>query len=346
MIRLPTFNYSYICTIMDIFPTQYSTLAARALKDFLEQQYGFSQMKCRLLVHNVSDTYLLENDTEQYIFKIYRDAHRKLDEIKAEVELLNILKENGVSVSYPIKALDGEQIQSFNAAEGTRYGILLSYALGQPVYELNSQQLETLGTEMAKFHNLAGAIELKHPRKAYTIETTIKQPITVVKPAFEGMEEVYAQLVQMADQVSAQMEKLDLSNFSYGYCHFDFLPKNFHFQKNGELTFFDFDFAGQGYLINDITSFYIHYFLECFHNKISREEAEKSFALFVEAYRKVRLLSDEELATMPYFGFGFWVFYLGFQYENFDDWSSIFFGPNYLKQRVALIEKWLEWFRN
>lgn len=331
---------------MDIFPTQYSTLSSRALKDFLEQQYGFSQMRCRLLVHNVSDTYLLENDTEKYIFKIYRDAHRKLEEIKAEVELLNVLQENGLSVSYPIKATDGKQIQSFNAAEGTRYGILLSYALGQPVYELTPQQLEALGREMAKFHNLAAVIELKHPRKSYTLDTTITKPIIAVKPAFEGMEEVYAELVQMADQVTAQFEKLDLSNFSYGYCHFDFLPKNFHFQEGGQLTFFDFDFVGKGYLINDITSFYIHYFLECFHHKISREEAEKSFALFVEAYRKMRPLSDEELAAMPYFGFGFWVFYLGFQYENFDDWSSIFFGPNYLKQRVALIGKWLEWFRD
>lgn len=329
---------------MDIFPTQYSTLSSRALKDFLEQQYGFSQMRCRLLVHNVSDTYLLENDNEKYIFKIYRDAHRKLDEIKAEVELLNILQENGLSVSYPIKARDGKQIQSFNAAEGTRYGILLSYALGQPVYELTPQQLETLGTAMAKFHNLAAVIELKYPRKSYTLDTTITQPIVVVKPAFEGMEEIYATLVQMAAQVTEQFEKLDLGNFSYGYCHFDFLPKNFHFQANGELTFFDFDFMGKGYLINDITSFYIHYFLECFHHKISREEAEKAFALFVESYRKTRPLSDEELAAMPYFGFGFWVFYLGFQYENFDDWSSIFFGPNYLKQRVALIKKWLEWF--
>lgn len=40
-------------------------------------------MNCRLLIHNVSDTYLLENCDEKYVFKLYKDSHRKLDEIKA-----------------------------------------------------------------------------------------------------------------------------------------------------------------------------------------------------------------------------------------------------------------------
>lgn len=328
---------------MDIFPTQYSTLSSLALKDFLEHQYGYAQMKCRLLIHNVSDTYLLEGETTKYIFKIYRDSHRKLEEIKAEVELLNSLSENGACIAYPIKALDGEQIQSFNAAEGIRYGVLFSYALGKPVYDLSTAQLETLGTEMAKIHQVTTSTKLKNPRRPYTVETMIVQPIQTLKPAFEELEEEYALLQTMADEVIDKLSQFDLQSFSYGYCHYDFLPKNFHFQENGKLTFFDFDFMGQGHLINDITSFNIHYFLECHLGKITVEQATQSFNVFISAYRKLRSLSQQELEAIPYFGFGFWVFYLGFHYENFDDWSSIFFGPRYLKERVALIKKWLEW---
>lgn len=328
---------------MDIFPTQYSTLSSLALKDFLELQYGFVQMKCRLLIHNVSDTYLLEDESTKYIFKIYRDSHRKLAEIKAEVELLNSLNENGASVAFPIKALDGEQIQSFNAAEGIRYGVLFNYALGKPVYDLSTSHLEILGKEMAKIHQITASIQLENPRKPYTIETMITQPIETLKPAFEELEEEYTLLQTMAGEVINKLSQFDLQSFSYGYCHYDFLPKNFHFQKNGKLTFFDFDFMGKGHFINDITSFNIHYFLECFHSKISQEQALQSFQVFISAYREHMPLSAEELKAIPYFGFGFWVFYLGFHYENFDDWSSIFFGPRYLKERVALIKKWLEW---
>ncbi|HEY0175902.1 MAG TPA: hypothetical protein VGC08_05955, partial [Pedobacter sp.] len=106
--------------MMNIFPTQYSLLSAAALKDALEGAYGFSEMSCRLLIHNVSDTYILENTSAKYIFKIYRNAHRKLEEIEGEVELLTILQQRGARVSYPVKDLKGKLIQSFNAAEGLR----------------------------------------------------------------------------------------------------------------------------------------------------------------------------------------------------------------------------------
>jgi Ser/Thr protein kinase RdoA (MazF antagonist) len=75
---------------------------------------------------------------------------------------------------------------------------------------------------------------------------------------------------------------------------------------------------------------------------MTEQEAREAFRTFITNYRKVRSLSDEEINAIPYLGFGFWVFYLGFQYENFDDWSNLFFGTKFLKDRVALIKKWME----
>jgi len=106
---------------MQIFPAQYSTLSAIALQDFLSKQYNLGEISCKLLMHNVSDTYLIRGLDQQFIFKIYRDAHRKADEIRAEVELLTILKNEEVSVAYPIANVEGDMLQAFNAAEGTRY---------------------------------------------------------------------------------------------------------------------------------------------------------------------------------------------------------------------------------
>lgn len=329
---------------MDIFPTQYSTLSSKALGVFLIEKYNLKEVSCHLLIHNVSDTYILEDATTKYIFKIYRDTHRKLEEIEAEVELLNLIKEQGGSVAHPIKDINGLEIQSFNAAEGTRYGVLFTYALGKVVPDMSDEQLATVGKEMAKLHNITVAITLQNTRKEYSIETMLLRPLEVCKPAFKDLPDEYAFLKENVYQIAKKIEMLDLQNFSYGYCQYDFLPKNFHFAEDGKLTFFDFDFAGQGHLINDVASFYIHYFLEVYGGKITQQEADKSFAVFVENYRKVRDLSDAELAAIPYFGFAFWIFYLGFQYENFDDWSSIFFNSNYLKHRTALIKKWTEWY--
>jgi len=329
---------------MDVFPTQYSVLSATALSDYLSTAYGLGSAACRLLIHNVSDTYLLENGDSKYIFKIYRDAHRKLHEIKGEVDLLLLLKSRGAKVSYPIADLAGNNIQSFNAAEGTRYGVLFTYAKGKVSVELSETQLQELGKEMAALHNVTSDMPLIYNRIKFNIDTTITQPLQVIKPAFAELKEEYDYLITTAAKVTAKLQETDYSNFSYGYCQYDFLPKNFHFDEDDQVTFFDFDFAGEGYLMNDIMSFYIHYFLEVTYGKMSRNDAEAAFEIFISSYRKVRQLHEDELKIMCYLGFGFWIFYLGFQYDNFDDWSNIFFGPKYLKDRVALIKKWIDWF--
>jgi Ser/Thr protein kinase RdoA (MazF antagonist) len=327
---------------MPIFPTQYSTLSSKALNGYLQQRYKLTDTQCRLLIKNVSDTYVLEDNTSKYIFKIYRDAHRKLEEIKGEVELLTILQQGGAKISHPIKDLHGEVLQQFEAAEGIRYGVLFTWAHGQVVYNMTEEQLTVLGKEMALIHNISSSIKLNYFRKSYTAESTIVQPLKTIEPAFAGLHEEYNYLKTTAWAVTQKLEQYSKSNFSYGYCHYDFLPKNFHFAEGDQITFFDFDFAGQGLLANDITSLLIHYFLEVNYGKISVEEGRLAFKTFVNGYLKVRPLANEEIQAIPNLGFAFWVFYLGFQYENFDDWSNAFFGPKFLKDRVALIKKWME----
>jgi Ser/Thr protein kinase RdoA (MazF antagonist) len=326
---------------MEIFPTQYSTLSSKALNIKLQESYGLSHTTCRLLIRNVSDTYIIENAAEKYIFKIYRDAHRKLEEIKGEVELLTILFQRGAKVSRPISDKSGEMLQVFNAAEGTRYGVLFAWAQGNVVYTMNDRQIETVGREMAVIHNITSAIELSYHRHTYSIETVIVNPLKILEPAFADLEDDHTYLKQTAAEVMERYNQFD-EGFSYGYCHFDFLPKNFHFDDAGDITFFDFDFVGKGLMAYDVTSFFIHYFLEFTYGKITEQEARDAFRTFVNSYRKVRPLSNEEIAAIPYLGFGFWVFYFGFQYENFDDWSNLFWGPKFMKDRVALIKKWMD----
>jgi Ser/Thr protein kinase RdoA (MazF antagonist) len=327
---------------MPVFPTQYSTLSAIALNDHLQKRYNLKDTQCKLLIRNVSDTYVLEDTSSKYIFKIYRDAHRKIDEIKGEIELLTLLQEQGAKVSYPIADRDGQMLQQFEAAEGIRYGVLFTWAQGEVVYAMTNDQLNLLGKEMAVVHNISSTIKLNYYRNPYTAETTILQPLKTFEPAFADLQEEYNYLKNTGEAVVKRMAHYSLDNFSYGYCHYDFLPKNFHFSENGNITFFDFDFAGGGMLANDITTFLIHYFLEVTYGKIKLEEGRLAFKTFFDSYSKVRSVTHEEIQAIPNLGFAFWVFYLGFQYENYDDWSNAFFGPKFIKDRVALIKKWME----
>ena len=327
---------------MTIFPTQYSTLSSAALRDHIEKNYAVGPLTGRLLVRNVSDTYLFEGSSAKYIFKIYRDVHRGLPEIEAEVELLNILHDRGARVAYAIRDLQGGQIRHFQAAEGIRHGVLFYYAPGKPVLDLSDEQLRITGREMAAIHNITAAIELTRPRRVYDIQTTLLGPLKTIEPHYKELAEEYAYLQDTADKVIAKMKQFDTAAFSYGYCHYDFLPKNFHFDEENGVTFFDFDFAGKGYLAYDIMTFYAFFFLFMDMGRITQEKADRDFGVFLAAYREVRPLSAEEVEAVPYLAFMWWVFFLEFYHEHFEDWSNTFLTQRFIRERVALIRKWVE----
>jgi Ser/Thr protein kinase RdoA (MazF antagonist) len=329
---------------MPLFPTQYSTLSASALATHVSAEYGLLGLRGRYLMRGVSDTYLLENEQAKYILKVYRAAHRTQAEIAGEAELLTYLRAQGAAVAAPLAAQNGAFLLPLAAAEGERFGVLFTFAPGRVVMDLSEAQLRTMGHEMARLHNLTAGLTLKHPRPGYDLEITLCRPLRVLEPAFRDYPEGYAELEGIVNQALAKLEGTDTKAFSYGYCQYDFLPKNFHFDADDQLTFFDFDFAGPGYLVNDVMTFFVHFFLHRLHHKVSPEEATQAFAVFVAAYREVRPLADAELAAIPYLGVGFWLFYFEFAYRHFDDWSNTFFGPRYLRERVGWIKQWAAWY--
>ena len=323
---------------MPIFQTQYSTLSSTALKKFLQKEYGFEILACSFLLRGVNDHYQIDTKDHKYIFRVYRNTHRSLDEISSEVFFLNELKEKGIGISYPLSSLNKEQILKFDAAEGTRYGVLFSYAQGESFGMLSDHQLANLGRELASIHNVSAEITLPFERREYNINTTITHPIKALKPILERNPHMAVWIDGTMNKLISKLKTFDLSKFSYGYCHYDLLPKNFHFDKEDKITFFDFDFLGKGHLVNDIMTFWIHLSLNATFKKISQEEADREFSVFVAAYREIRQLNENELAAIPYLSFGFWIFFMNFHREHFDDFSNPFFNARYINERLDLIK--------
>jgi Ser/Thr protein kinase RdoA (MazF antagonist) len=318
------------------FPTTYSTLSPEALATYVGQRYGVGETRCRFLVRGVGDTYEVEATGTRFILRIYRPTHRSYSQITAEVELLLAANEAGVSVSYPIADTTGQYIQSFDAAEGERHAVLFSYAPGQPVAILNEAQLQNFGREMARFHNISSTIQLSDKRWSFDPETTLIKPLEAVKPYFAELPEEYAWWQQAAGITITRLAQFDPKNFSNGYCHFDFLPKNFHFDGD-DPTFFDFDFLGYGWLVNDLMTFYVHLSLDAHFGRLTREAAAQAFDIFLTAYRKYRPLSDAEEEAIPWLIPGWWGFYMGFHASHDQFYPLV--QPSQLKARTALIRK-------
>jgi Ser/Thr protein kinase RdoA (MazF antagonist) len=340
-----------------IFPASYSTLLPSALADLVSRKYGWAAVRCEFLVRGVGDTYLIESGDNRYILRVYRSSHRNRVQIGAEVHLLLALQRAEVPVSFPIPDHTGEYIQAIHAAEGQRYAVLFSYAAGRSVAILSEAQLSQLGRQMARFHQISAGLKLpgdqgssaasgspaapgsSASRWTFDLQTTLFGPLARLKPYFVEDPAGYAWFEQAVETVVMKLSQLDVSTFSTGYCHFDFLPKNFHFDGDA-VTFFDFDFMGRGWLVNDIMTFWQNMTVDVRFGRMTSEAADHAYAHFLAAYRTIRSISEEELEAVPYLTLGFWLFY-----SDFHTTHDAFYGfvqPGHLKIRVRFIQQLMQ----
>ncbi|MBV7530371.1 phosphotransferase enzyme family protein [Chitinophaga sp. sic0106] len=313
------------------FPATYSTLSPDALADFITEAYRFPAVTCKLLVRGVHDTYLVESGTDKYILRVYRDSHRSLEQIGEETSFLIMLHLKGVSVSHPVKGPHGTwTVHAELAIEGIRHMVLFTYAPGTVVKILSPAQLRNLAREMARVHEVAVTFELDGSRWKYDLETTLFEPLRRLKAPFAEDPESYAWLQQAAEKAANYLSQVSLHEVSTGYCHFDFLPKNFHFDGD-QVTLFDFDFMGEGWLVNDIMTFWMHLQLDVLHRRQTQAAADEAYQIFLQAYQEIRPLTESELKAVPYLGLGFWLFYMGFHttHDQFINYSQLPFLQSY-----------------
>lgn len=322
----------------NIFPASYSTLDASALANFITKNYTLNDVKCTFLVRGVGDTYLINAAQGRFILRVYRSSHRSFSNVQAEVSLLLKLKEADIPVSYPIVDSRGETIQVIDAVEGQRCAVLFSYAPGQAERILNPTQLGIFGQQMARFHKISSILTLPGDRWTFDVNTTLFDPLNKLKVAFQDDDQSYAWLRNAALRVDRHLASLDTSEFATGHCHFDFLPKNMHFQGDA-VTFFDFDFMGHGWLIYDVVSFWQHLAIEVYAGRMPLQALHDNYAIFLSAYQSHRAISENELAAVPYLALGFWLFYMGFHTTH--DQFYNFIQPSQLKVYVGFL-KYLE----
>lgn len=322
-----------------VFPASYSTLDPAALTDLVTEKYGISDVRCQFLLRGVGDTYVIESAAGSFILRVYRSSQRSPEQVGAEIQLLVELKRREVPVAYPISDLSGALIQTLDAIEGPRQAVLFSYAPGQPALRLNEKQLRETGRQMARFHEVSSTIRLDGNRWSFDLETTLFKPLEILKPAFREDPEGYVWTQQAAARVVEKLSEIGTAGFSSGYCHFDFLPKNFHFEGDS-VTFFDFDFLGYGWLVNDIMTFWSHLCWDVHFKRMSQEEADEAYGIFLDAYREVRALSEKELEAVPWLALGFWLFYMRFHTTH--DQFYPFVQPGHLKLRVAMMRQLME----
>jgi Ser/Thr protein kinase RdoA (MazF antagonist) len=307
---------------MQFFPVEYSTLSAKALLQLIVTNYYIdSDSSTTFLKRGFNDTYLIaingrENVQEEkranlaglagvkslgrekkvsskkFILRIYKHKWRTIESIETELKLLTYLKENNISVSYPVYDKQSKFIQTIPAPEGIRYAVLFSFAEGSQIRKLSVDQSYLLGIETGKIHSFTKNKSFGTTAHNYDIETQFNITLTTIRPLLINHIDQYNYLLQLKNDFIGLFKSIDKNELRTGICHGDLQAENFHITSDNQFTFFDFDFFGTGYLAYDIGVFmwYDH-----------KNKPPEIVRAFLKGYQTQEKVSATELKLIPYF---------------------------------------------
>lgn len=312
---------------LEPFPVQYSTLLSCALQDKILTKYHFNGLPlCEFLYRGMNDSYLVKDLSSQYIFKVYRHAWRSLVDVESEIELLQYLKSNGVSVSFPIADKQGNAIQTICAPEGERYAALFSYAEGSSLMaDMTMEQSRITGKEFAKIHMLTANRQLINQRSQLGLTALLDSSSFMIEPFIDDRNNDLTNLKEVIMRLKEKFASVALHELDYGICHGDFHPANYHISERNEITIYDFDSCCVGYFAYDIATFY-YWIVRAYKN------AKKIMGSFLRGYQEIRKLSELEIELMPYFGAASFIWMIGMQCSNCEIFS--YFVRNNIKNNT------------
>ncbi|MBL0329124.1 MAG: phosphotransferase [Bacteroidetes bacterium] len=316
------------------FPVEYSSLSTQALQELICKNYSFpGTTSITFLKRGFNDTYLIQNKTKKYILRVYKHNWRAEDSIETELKLLNFLKENDISVSFPITDIHSQFIQRLEAPEGVRYAVLFSYAEGEQIRKLNLEQAELLGIQTGKIHLLTLNKQLGVTAHNYGIEYQFEKTLFVLKPILVNHLNEYNYLVELKNHFTEHFSTIDTTQLARGICHGDLQAENFHITPANQITFFDFDFFGDGYLIYDIGVFiwYDH-----------KNKPKEIVDAFLRGYQTQRKLSESELKLLPYFSTLRALFQMTLYCQISDGKQLPLWPAQQIADFVKKVEKWMK----
>ena len=324
---------------MVYFPVTNSNLSATHIGLFLQKKYSLSKdTKCRIIKAGINDTYLVTDNSEKFVFRVYSLNWRSKEEIDEEIKLLNNLKQNTISISYPLPDKEDNFVQILNAPEGKRFAVLFTFASGEKQHEISEETHFQIGQLTARFHKITYNQKLN--RINYTPKVILIDSLKNISAFLKSntVEMDFMKSVQI--YLLKEFEDAKTTEIRQGIVHLDIWFDNINITKENKVTFFDFDFCGNGWLCLDIA-----YYVLQLHNidKYEAKDYQPKVDSFLKGYESITPISREEKRLIPMLGVSLYFFYLGIQCQRYDNWSNSFLSENYLKRYInGLVKRYYE----
>jgi Ser/Thr protein kinase RdoA (MazF antagonist) len=309
-------------------------LSSDHLGVFVKDRYSLAgEVQCSILRGGLNDTYLISAESHQYVFRVYSLNWRTREQILEELTLLELLAEHKIPVSFAIRDLDDEYIQTIPAPEGERFGVLFSFASGEKLQNYSAEIHYKVGEVMARFHSITTNRTLA--RTTYSSEVLLDKPLEYLSTFLPKQTEEWEYIDTFRKYLLSEFNPERMSKLRQGIIHLDIWFDNLNIDSDGSVTLFDFDFCGNGWLALDIG----YYVMQL--NHVEREEAvyQEKLNSFLAGYESITKIPEEEKELFILFGLALNIFYVGTQCQRFENWSNSFVSEQYLKRYIMGVIK-------
>lgn len=330
--------------INNFFPLEVSVLSSNALGDYITREYFPSTLlRCRLYYRSLHDTYKITTANNTYYFKVYRQGIRSMEEIQAEIDILNYLKSTGFEVAYPVAKRDGTYIGQFQTINGIRYGVLYTSVGIREFNELEEtvELNEKLGYYIASLHNAFDKCDFNINRRDLDSNLFIDDSMNAIRQFSTIHDFDIDFLEEVAKKVKEKVDNLSNEKPQYGICHGDLYGGNLRVDSDNNPILFDFDFCGNGWRAYDISMYAFPFSMGSDLAKLEKREQRKN--QFLNGYNKVRTMSENEINSISIFIPFRRIFNIGTIYMTFmqNTWGDAAVTRN-VDDDITMLKKWLD----
>ena len=220
-------------------------------------------------------------DENQYILRISKASTRSDKEILSELNFLNHLSQFDVSVSLPVKSLNGLLLEKITLGKDNYYAVTFEKASGThityPDYMNNQELFYRLGKLTGKLHKASKAFSCDLNDRISWTENYYLNKFTKFVPS----EEV-DKINSLRKQIN-EIEKIQKTSKNFGLIHGDINVGNF-FVDDNHITLFDFDECQNSWYVEDI-AIQLFYTVYVFCDD-SIEERQKKATEFMQHFLK------------------------------------------------------------
>ena len=267
------------------------------------QRFGMSTASLRLLGDFENYVYEGKIDGISHVLRLTHSSHRSTNMVLGELEWINYLAENGVSVAKALPSTSGKLAEEIHVGEDYFIASLFQKTKGRPLDRTNPaeptrEMITEWGRTIGKMHRATKHFQPSEERfrRPHWFEDDLMRFEKHLPREDQHIVEIGYSLLEYSKQ-------LPRSQDSYGLIHTDVHMGNF-FVDEGKITVFDFDDSSYQWFASDIAIALYYTIWWKFSGSGQREKdayAKRFLESFMMGYSAENRLEDCWLRELPFF---------------------------------------------